>query len=42
MVAMKAAEKKGMIFTFFGEVIKCSDMYFALSIAQDVAKYYQI
>ena len=42
MVAMKEAEKKGVIFPFSREGPRCSAMFFVLFIAYDVAKYYQI
>lgn len=42
MVAMKEAEKKGIVFPFFREGTWCCAMCFALSIAYEATNYYLI
>lgn len=42
MIAVKKAEKKGVIIPLFREETRESDMFFARFIAYDATNYYQI
>lgn len=42
MIAVKKAEKKGVIIPLFREETRDSDMFFARFIAYDATNYYQI